>query len=179
MAKVRKQKLKVFRTAAGFDDAFVAAPGRKAALEAWGAGTDLFSAGIAEEVRDPESGSPEARAAKAALAKPGEVVRVRRGGGKEVRPSTGSERTEKGSVGTKRKTKPKPSRSSVEKAEAALAELDTKQSAERATLAKEEGRLAKRRRALEDKEARARDQAQAKLEAAEERYRKALRQWER
>ena len=180
MAKARKQKLKVFRTAAGFDDAFVAAPSRKAALEAWGASTDLFSAGIAEEVRDPESGSSEAKAAKAALANPGEVVRVRRGGGKDVRPSTGSGRTEKGSSGkSQRKAKPKPSRAEVEKAEAALAELDKKQSAERAALAKEEERLAKRRQALENKQAKARDQAQAKLEAAEERYRKALRQWER
>ena len=177
MAKVRKQKLKVFRTAAGFDDAFVAAPSRKAALEAWGAGTDLFSAGIAEEVRDPKSGPAEAKAAKAVLAKPGEVVRVRRGGGKDVRPSTGSGRTEKGNNG-KSKAKPKPSRAAVEKAEAALAELDKKQSAERAALAKEEEELAKRRRALEDKQARARDQAQAKFEAAEERYRKAMREWE-
>ena len=70
MAKARKQALKVFKTPIGFHDAYVAAPSRKAALEAWGAGTDLFSAGIAEPV------SSAGEAAKAALAKPGEVVRV-------------------------------------------------------------------------------------------------------
>ncbi len=31
------RKLKVFRTPAGFHDAYVAAPSRKAALAAWGA----------------------------------------------------------------------------------------------------------------------------------------------
>ena len=44
--------LKVFRTAAGFHDAYVAAPSRKAALEAWGADVDLFARGIAEHPAD-------------------------------------------------------------------------------------------------------------------------------
>ena len=35
-------KLKVFRTAIGFHDAYVASPSRAAALRAWGADTDLF-----------------------------------------------------------------------------------------------------------------------------------------
>ena len=82
MAKARRQKLKVFKTPIGFHDAYVAAPSRKAALEAWGAGTDLFSAGIAEEVADLDG-----EAAKEALAKPGEVVRAKRVGGEEDRPS--------------------------------------------------------------------------------------------
>ena len=46
------RKLKVFRTSAGFDDAYVAAPSRKAALAAWGADADLFARGVAEEVSD-------------------------------------------------------------------------------------------------------------------------------
>ena len=33
----RTGRLKVFRTSIGFHDAYVAAPSRKAALEAWGA----------------------------------------------------------------------------------------------------------------------------------------------
>jgi hypothetical protein len=91
MAKARRQKLekphstpspgrrrlKVFKTPTGFHDAYVAAPSRKAALEAWGAGTDLFSAGIAELAE------ADSEAAKAALATPGEVVRVRRTGKEE------------------------------------------------------------------------------------------------
>ena len=73
MAKAgRKQKLKVYSTPIGFHDALVAAPSQKAALEAWGAGTNLFSQGAAEVVTD-------AKLAKEALSKPGQVVKVPRG----------------------------------------------------------------------------------------------------
>jgi hypothetical protein len=158
----RKQKLKVFKTPIGFHDAYVAAPSRKAALEAWGAGTDLFSAGIAEEVTAKSKGS------KAALAKPGDVVRVgRRGGEDEVRPSTRSGRM-------KEARKSKPSRAALDKAEAALAELDRRQAAERAALAKEEEKLARKRRALEERQSKERDKAEARREAAEKRDREAL-----
>lgn len=178
MAKARKQKLKTFKTAAGFDDAFVAAPSRRAALEAWGAGTDLFSAGIAEEVREPKAGSAEAKAAKAALATPGEVVRVRRGGGKD-----GPSPIHRKAAGRKKKRDPgsgsgmtKTLKAAVAKAEAALAALADKQASERAALAKEEEKLAKRRRALADRQARALGRAQAKLDAAKDKYRRALRE---
>ena len=53
MAKASKAKLKLFKTVIGFHDAYVAAASQKAALEAWGASTDLFSAGLAERVDDP------------------------------------------------------------------------------------------------------------------------------
>ena len=164
----RRRRLKIFKTPIGFHDAFVAAPSRKAALAAWGAGTDLFSAGIAEEVKDGGA------AAEAALAKPGEVVRVKRGGGKDEiadRPSPALSRK-------RARVKAKPSRAAVDKAEGALAALAEKQAAERAALAREEERLAKRRRALEARQARALDMAEGKLAAAEERYRRALRDWE-
>jgi hypothetical protein len=73
MAKAkRKQTLKVYRTPIGFHDAFVAAPSQKAALEAWGASTDLFARGLAETVTD-------AALTKAPLATPGKVVKVSRG----------------------------------------------------------------------------------------------------
>jgi hypothetical protein len=44
----RASKLKVYRTAAGFHDAYVAAPSQKAALAAWGSDHDLFARGGAE-----------------------------------------------------------------------------------------------------------------------------------
>ncbi len=66
------RKLKVFRTIAGFHDAYVAAPSRAAALRAWGATTDLFAMDAAEEVTDPEL-------MKEALADPGVVTRKSRG----------------------------------------------------------------------------------------------------
>src|SRR5688572_11696904 len=70
MAKA--QKLKVFRTPIGFHDAIVAAPSQKAALEAWGAESNLFAQGAAEQVEEPGL-------VEAALAAPGEVIRVLRG----------------------------------------------------------------------------------------------------
>lgn len=162
MAKARKQKLKVFKTPIGFHDAYVAAPSRKAALAAWGASTDLFSAGIAEQVSD------DPRAMKAALAKPGDVVRVARSGGRErpsPRPSPPRGRGRK------------PGRAAVDKAEAKLAELERKQADERAALAKDEEKLAKRRRALEDKHRREVERAEAARDAAQERYRGAMAEW--
>ena len=166
MAKGRK--LKVFRTPIGFHDAFVAAPSRKAALAAWGSGTDLFSAGIAEEVKELSG-----KTAKAALAAPGEVVREGRTSGVDQ----GKVGSRIKSVMTKKKAVPRPSRSALEKAEKALAALELRQSIERAELAKEEERLAKRRDALEQKHAKAREAAEAKRDAAEDSYREKMRDW--
>lgn len=45
-------KLKVFRATIGFHDAYVTTPSRAAALRAWGASTDLFTMGAAEEVTE-------------------------------------------------------------------------------------------------------------------------------
>lgn len=70
MAKQRA--LKVYRTAIGFHDAYVAAPSQKAALEAWGSDKDLFGRGAAELVTDK-------KLAEAALAQPGVVIRRPRG----------------------------------------------------------------------------------------------------
>src|SRR5215467_80381 len=61
-------KLKVFRTHLGFYDLIVAAPSQKAALEAWGAGSNLFAQGFAGAVTDPAL-------TQAALAKPGVVLK--------------------------------------------------------------------------------------------------------
>ena len=167
VAKARKQRLKIFKTPIGFHDAYVAAPSRTAALEAWGAGTDLFSAGIAEQASD------DGEAAKAALERPGEVVRVARSGGKDS-PSTGSGKAKKGG---KAQAKPKPSRTAMEKAEAAVAALEQEQAGERDALAKEEAALVKRRRALEAKQRQALERSEAKRDAAKARYREAMAKW--
>jgi hypothetical protein len=65
-------KLKVFRTAIGFHDAYVAAPSRAAALRAWGADKDLFARGSAEEVTDSALMAEP-------LERPGDVIRRSRG----------------------------------------------------------------------------------------------------
>jgi hypothetical protein len=77
MAKARrKQNLKVYSTPIGFHDALVAAPNQKAALEAWGAGTNLFSQGAAHVVTDP-------KLVKEPLEEPGRVIKVPRGSKRE------------------------------------------------------------------------------------------------
>ncbi len=171
MAK-RKQKLKVFKTPIGFHDAYVAAPSRRAALAAWGAGTDLFSAGIAEQV------TVDKMAMAAALQRPGEVVRVGREGGTQDNPSPRSaSRSRPLPQGEWGKRKPKPSRAAVARAEAAVAALEKKLAAERSDLAKAEERLAKRRRALDERQRQAMARAEAKRDAARERYRQAMAEW--
>jgi hypothetical protein len=166
-----RRRLKVFKTPIGFHDAYVAAPSRKAALAAWGAGTDLFAAGIAELETEDSPG------AKAALAKPGEVVRVARSGGKGSGPLPRSASRSRPLPQGERGRKRKPSRVALDKAEEALAALEAAQAEERAVLAQEEERLAKRRRALEEKQRKAITAAGTKRDAAKERYWKALREW--
>jgi hypothetical protein len=62
------RKLKTYRTSLGFFDLAMAAPSMKAALEAWGADSNLFHQGVAMESHDPD-------VIAATLAKPGVVLR--------------------------------------------------------------------------------------------------------
>ena len=48
------RKLKTYRTSLGFFDLAIAAPSMKAALEAWGADSNLFHQGAARESDDPD-----------------------------------------------------------------------------------------------------------------------------
>ena len=62
------RKLKTYQTSLGFFDLAIAAPSMKAALEAWGADSNLFHQGAAKESDDPD-------VVAAALKKPGVVLR--------------------------------------------------------------------------------------------------------
>ena len=62
------RKLKVFQTSLGFFDQAIAAPSMRAALEAWGADSNLFHQGAAKETTDPD-------VVEATMAKPGVVLR--------------------------------------------------------------------------------------------------------
>ena len=62
------RKLKTYQTSVGFFDLAIAAPSMKAALEAWGADSNLFHQGFATEVTDP-------RVVAATMKKPGVVLR--------------------------------------------------------------------------------------------------------
>jgi hypothetical protein len=62
------RKLKTYQTSLGFFDLAMAAPSMKAALEAWGADSNLFHQGAATESHDPD-------VVAATMAKPGVVLR--------------------------------------------------------------------------------------------------------
>ena len=61
------RKLKAYQTSLGFFDQAIAAPSMKAALEAWGADSNLFRQGAAKETHDPD-------VIAATVAKPGVVL---------------------------------------------------------------------------------------------------------
>jgi hypothetical protein len=62
------RKLKTYQTSLGFFEQAIAAPSMKAALEAWGADSNLFHQGAAKESRDPD-------VIAATMAKPGVVLK--------------------------------------------------------------------------------------------------------
>jgi hypothetical protein len=62
------RKLKTYQTSLGFFDQAIAAPSMKAALEAWGADSNLFHQGAARESDDPD-------VIAATMAKPGVVLK--------------------------------------------------------------------------------------------------------
>jgi len=119
-------KLKVFCTAVGFYDALVAVPSQKAALKAWGTSTDLFGAGRAGLVDDPELQA-------LALARPGEVVRRPRGNAHDLIEEMEAEEARERSArperaaaqpAVSRPPRLAPDRSALDKAEADLAAVE-------------------------------------------------------
>jgi hypothetical protein len=62
------KKLKTYETSLGFFDLAIAAPSMKAALEAWGADSNLFHQGAAKESADPD-------VVAATMAKPGVMLK--------------------------------------------------------------------------------------------------------
>ena len=62
------RKLKTYQTSLGFFDLAIAAPSMKAALEAWGADSNLFHQGVAKESDDPD-------VVAATISKPGVILK--------------------------------------------------------------------------------------------------------
>jgi hypothetical protein len=162
-------KLKVFRTPAGFHDAFVAAPSQKAALKAWGSDANLFARGLAEEVTDPDL-------TREPLAHPGEVIRVARTMA-DAAPTAKKTTRRKASPTPAPKPSPKPSRAALDAAEAALAAEDARQTEERAALKREEQALAAKRRALDKAHAERRTPLDRDRIAARDDYEAAVERW--
>ena len=155
-------RLKVFCTTSGFHDQIVAAPSRPEALKAWGAKTDLFSMGVAKQVTDP-------KLVKKALARPGEVIRLNRSGGGEEAPAP--------KRATKKRTAKPPSRAKLAAAKERLAKLEQVQAKERDAIERELAALQRRCDQIEKRHAKARSEAESKLEDARERYNAALENW--
>ena len=187
MDMARAEKLKVYRTAAGFNDAYVAAPSQKAALAAWGSDKDLFARGIAELVTDPALTAEP-------LASPGVVVKHSRGTTVEqikampdpeprqaLRSGTGrpaaSKPPQKSKPAPKPVPKPKPSSAELEAAENALATLTADYDRIMKALADREAKLTRERRDLEKQQRDSVGAAEAAVNKARDAYDGALRHW--
>lgn len=182
----RAQKLKVYRTAAGFNDAYVAATSQKAALQAWGSDRDLFARGIAEVVTDPALTAEP-------LASPGVVVKHSRGTTAEQieampdpEPRTpqlgGSPRPEVAEQSTriasaKPAPKPKPSSARLEAAETTLETTRIDYEGRMKALADREAKLARERRDLEKQQRDDVGAADAAVTDEHQAYDAAMRHW--
>lgn len=195
----RAQKLKVYRTPAGFNDAYVAAPSQKAALEAWGSDRDLFARGIAERVTDPALTAEP-------LASPGVVIKHSRGttaeqirsmpdpaprseedeGTDHATASTRSRKTKtetparpasKPKPAPKPKPKPKPGSAELEAAEDALAAVKSEYDRKMKALVDREAVLARERRHLEQQQRDDIGAVEATVENERRTYDDAMRQW--
>jgi len=185
----RAQKLKVYRTVAGFNDAYVAAPSQKAALEAWGSDRDLFARGIAELVTDPALTAEP-------LASPGVVVKHSRGTTAEQikampdpepqrQQAESSDRSKaskrsvrsKPAAPSKPAPKPKPSRAKLEAAEAKVETVTSDYAGRIKALAEQEAKLAQERRSLEEQQRQDVGAADAAAEHERQAYDDAMRRW--
>ena len=150
-------KLKVFRTHLGFYDVIVAVPSQKAALEAWGAGSNLFAHGFASVVTDPEL-------AEAALRKPGVVLKRQFGSKGAFSESVESLQAPKASPAEAAAQRARETRDRAAAEEAARSARDAAKEQEReerrsAKQQREEERQLARRREREERQA-AKTQAQ-------------------
>ena len=163
------RKLKTYQTSLGFFDLAIAAPSMKAALEAWGADSNLFHQGAAKESDDPDI-------IAAAMAKPGVVLRRPVGsdrsfGERAVLPTnlggSGPRKAARKSKGTQAK---QPSSRPVDKA----AERKAALAYEREQKWREHERASEEAARQKDRERRrqAVDKAQAALEKAEQEHAK-------
>lgn len=166
------RKLKVFRTAIGFHDAYVAAPSRTAALEAWGSDKNLFASGRAEEVTDPALTA-------APLADPGKVVKLRRGSSADnmaalANPTPARRRDMRK---PSRPPAPRPSRAALDKAEAELERAEASLASELEAIDAELEALRKRRRALVDEHRQRIGRSRDDLDDARADYEAAVARW--
>ena len=164
------RKLKTYQTSLGFFDLAIAAPSMKAALEAWGADSNLFHQGAAKESDDPD-------VIAATMKKPGVVLKRPVGSDGSFSEHAelptdldGDERTTKAARKSKGSKAKKPSSLPVDKAaerKAAVAFEKEQKRRERERASEEAARQKDRERRQQ-----AVDKAQAALEKAEQEHAK-------
>lgn len=169
------RRLKVFRTPIGFHDAYVAAPSRRAALEAWGADANIFAQGIAEQVTDPEL-------MEEPLSRPGEVIRRVRGTHAEHVAALGKgapkpKRKSTEAPEPKAKSSPRPSRDELDAAEDALEKAEKKQRKAIRNLDDQIQQLERDRRELQRKQEKERGKLAQGADRARSAYERAMRAW--
>jgi colicin import membrane protein len=153
------RKLKTYQTSLGFFDQAIAAPSMKAALEAWGAESNLFHQGVAREADDPDI-------VAATMAKPGVVLRRPVGSNGPFTEHAGLPTDLAGDVGGTSKRHPPtskkqpPGKPDDKAARRAALELEY----ERTERQRQDER--RKEEAVKAKERRRRDQAVAKAQAA-------------
>ena len=134
MAAAPKRRLKVFHTTLGFHESVVAAASQRAALGAWGVNQNLFAEGAAEVEQD-------AAAVKAALASPGQALRRPIGSKGDYKLDPDTPKAPKAKAGAVKANQPKPDRSELNAAEAALKKVQARQEDEAGVLAKRRAEL--------------------------------------
>jgi hypothetical protein len=164
------RKLKTYQTSLGFFDLAVAAPSMKAALEAWGADSNLFHQGAAKESEDPD-------VLAATMAAPGVVLKRPVGSSgpfkehAELPTSLAGDNISKKagswSVGPEPQRHPKPAKDQAAEREAALA-FEKEQKRRERERAKEEAAQRKER----ERRQKAVDTAQSALDAARRKHEK-------
>ncbi|MEG3143327.1 hypothetical protein U1839_01555 [Sphingomonas sp. RT2P30] len=181
------RQLKVFRTPIGFHDAYVAAPSRKAALEAWGSDADLFARGMADVVTDPALTADP-------LAQPGVVIRRTRGSAAEHFAALPADKAkpqrtrdeppnlEKVAaaakpVARKPKARPRPSRATLDAAQDAVERAERDHRDQLTALRQREEALARERRALERRQAEEAAALADGLARAQQAYDRAIAKW--
>jgi colicin import membrane protein len=152
------RKLKTYQTSIGFYDLAVAAPSMKAALEAWGAGSNLFHQGFAKETDDPD-------VVAAAISKPGVVLKRPAGSNgrfaehsdlpSDLDSSENGARQEKRRPNAEKRAAPEISDREARKAAADFEKQQKRREAER-----------RREEAVREKERERREKARAKAQAA-------------
>jgi len=161
------KKLKTYETSLGFFDLAIAAPSMKAALEAWGADSNLFHQGAAKESDDPD-------VVAATMAKPGVMLKRPVGSSGPFKEHAELPRVLAGEGGAKKAARTLPSRKPQKRAKSADEGQDRK-----AALAfeKEQARRERERakeEAAQRKERERRqnniDQAQSALDTARQRH---------